>query len=124
VTISDEQMLNNLKLARAYAIVILREGPNAGTEAARAIVWEHGRRNFELREQGLLNVVLPVRDDSGLAGVGIFNTTADEARTIMSEDPGVQAGVFVFDVHEARGFPGDALRENDRPGVAPVAPGA
>jgi hypothetical protein len=40
----------------------------------------------------------------------------------MSDDPGVQAGVYVFDVHEARGFPGDALGDNDRPGATPAAP--
>jgi hypothetical protein len=27
----------------------------------------------------------------------------------MDGDPGVQAGVFVYDVHTCRGFPGDAL---------------
>ncbi|AYG03485.1 hypothetical protein D7I44_08020 [Gryllotalpicola protaetiae] len=115
-------MLDNLKLARAYAVVILRKNPESTTTDPRPIVWEHGRRNFDLREQGLLNVVLPVRDDSDLAGIGIFNTTPDEARDIMNEDPGVQAGLFTFEVHEARGFPGDGLKPNSRIGAPPAPP--
>jgi hypothetical protein len=117
--ISDEQMLNNLKDAREYAVVILRHGPQITHADVRSIVWEHGRRNFELRADGLLDVVLPVRDDSDVAGIGVFNTTVEEAERIMSADPGVQAGVFVFEVHPARGFPGDALGVNDRVGTAP-----
>jgi hypothetical protein len=27
----------------------------------------------------------------------------------MADDPGVQAGIFTFEVHACRGFPGDAL---------------
>jgi len=27
----------------------------------------------------------------------------------LNDDPGVQAGVFTFEVHGCRGFPGDSL---------------
>jgi hypothetical protein len=27
----------------------------------------------------------------------------------MDEDPGVKAGIFVYEVHACRGFPGDCL---------------
>jgi len=30
-------------------------------------------------------------------------------KTIMNDDPGVAAGVFTYQVHPCRGFPGDAL---------------
>ncbi len=43
---------------------------------ADKIVWEHGRRNFELRRDGILRVVCPVRDESEISGVGIFSTRA------------------------------------------------
>jgi len=32
-----------------------------------------------------------------------------EAKKIMDEDPGVAAGVFVYELHPCRGFPGDSL---------------
>ncbi len=30
-------------------------------------------------------------------------------KTFMNDDPGVAAGVFTYQVHPCRGFPGDAL---------------
>lgn len=98
-----------MSTTREYTIVLLEEGPQYGKDGADAIVWEHGRRNFELRADGLLNVVCPVRDDSPLCGVGIFPGTADEVRRLMDYDPGVRAGVFTYRIHPTRSFPGDAL---------------
>jgi hypothetical protein len=72
-------------------------------------VWEHGRRNFGLRDAGTLAVVLPVTDDSEVCGIGVFTTSIEETAAIMADDPGVRAGVFTYEVHPCRGFPGDAL---------------
>ena len=92
-----------------YTLAILRQGPAYHDEAARPIVWEHGRRNFGFRADGVLNVVCPVLDDSDVCGIGIFDASVAEVEAIMAGDPGVQAGVFVVDVHPCRSFPGDAL---------------
>jgi hypothetical protein len=35
--------------------------------------------------------------------------TFEEAKRIMDDDPGVKAGVFVFELHPCRSFPGDML---------------
>jgi hypothetical protein len=78
-------------------------------EISDALIWEHGRRNFSLRADGLLSIVCPVTDDTELCGVAIFNTSVERARQLMDEDPGVQAGVFSYEVHPVRGFPGDTL---------------
>jgi hypothetical protein len=107
--VTDEAMQAALTTTRMYTIAILRQGPAYGDDGARAIVWEHGRRNFGLRADGLLNVVCPVMDDSDVCGVGIFDAPVDEVDAIMAGDPGVVAGVFVYDLHPCRGFPGDAL---------------
>jgi hypothetical protein len=56
-----------------------------------------------------LAVVCPVVDGSAVAGVGIFSTGAEETAAIMNDDPGVRAGVFSYELHPCRGFPGDAL---------------
>jgi hypothetical protein len=50
-----------------------------------------------------------VTDASDLAGIGIFHATVEETKAIMDEDPGVQAGVFVYEAHPCRAFPGDSL---------------
>ena len=107
--ITDDYMRSMLATTKTYTIVILRVGPNRRTEGADAIVWEHGRRNFVLRAEGRLAIVCPVMDDSDVVGLGIFATDADEARRIMDGDPAVEAGLFVYDVHPCRSFPGDAL---------------
>jgi hypothetical protein len=107
--VTDEVMQAGMATTREYALAILRQGPAYHDEGARAIVWEHGRRNFGLRADGLLNVVCPVLDDSDVCGVGIFDASVAEVDAIMAGDPGVQAGVFVYDVHSCRSFPGDGL---------------
>jgi hypothetical protein len=106
---SDDEMKELLPTAQAYSVVILRTGPNYHTPAAAQIIWEHGRRNFGLRDDGVLSVVLPVTDESDVCGIGVFNCSVDEAVAIMDDDPGVAAGVFAYDVHPCRGFPGDRL---------------
>jgi len=107
--ITDDHMRAQLALARQYTLILLHEGPRANDPGSRAIVWEHGRRNMALREAGLLAVVCPVADDSTLCGMGVFVTDEDETRRILDGDPGVQAGVFTYEVHPVRGFPGSML---------------
>ncbi len=107
--ITDEYMLQMMATTRPYCVVILRAGPKKDQPDVEKIVWEHGRRNFELREEGLLSIVCPIRDGSDVSGVGIFNASLEETKKIMDEDPGVQAGVFVYEAHDSRSFPGDCL---------------
>lgn len=108
-TITDEFMRQRIAATRQYCVVILRAGPNRHVEGVEKIIWEHGRRNFELRADGVMPIVCPVNDGSDVSGIGIFNASVEEVKKIMDEDPGVQAGVFVYEVHACRGFPGDSL---------------
>jgi hypothetical protein len=107
--ITDEHMRTMLSKSAPYSVVLLERGPAYGSPGSDAVVWEHGRRNFELRAAGLLAVVCPVPDDSDLCGVGIFTPAPDEVARLMDGDPGVRAGVFTYSVHPCRSFPGDAL---------------
>ena len=107
--VADDEMQAGMATTRQYVLAILRQGPAYHDDGARAIVWEHGRRNFGLRADGVLNVVCPVTDDTEVCGVGIFDASVAEVEALMAGDPGVQAGVFVYDVHPCRSFPGDAL---------------
>lgn|SRR5512147_2271060 len=109
VTITDEYMKQMLPATKAYSVVILKAGPKIKTENVQQIIWEHGRKNFALRAEGLLSIVCPVMDESDVKGIGIFNTDAEETKKIMNDDPGVQAGVFVYEIHPCRSFPGDSL---------------
>lgn len=108
-TITDEYMRQRIAATRQYSVVILKHGPNKQMEGVEKIIWEHGRRNFQLRADGVMPIVCPVNDGSNVSGIGIFNASVDEVKKIMDEDPGVQAGVFVYEVHACRAFPGDSL---------------
>ena len=77
-TITDEYMYEMLPKTKAYSIVILRPGPKAeDTPEVKKIIWEHGRRNFALRADGLLSIVCPIREGN-VDGVGIFNASLTE----------------------------------------------
>jgi hypothetical protein len=80
-----------------------------GIKLKEKIIWEHGRRNFSLHRDGLLPIVCPIVDESEFSGVGIFNASIDEVRRIMDEDPVVKEGLFVYEVHDCRSFPGSLL---------------
>ncbi|MCU1402668.1 MAG: hypothetical protein JWM70_992 [Microbacteriaceae bacterium] len=108
-TITDEQMRARMAATKQYTVLTLKAGPNRQMDGADQIIWEHGRRNFQLRADGLLAIVCPVRDGSDVSGFGIFTLGVDETIELMKDDPAVKAGIFVCEVHAARGFPGDAL---------------
>lgn len=107
--ITDEFMRGHLAKAKPYSLVLLYASEQYGKPGSDAVVWEHGRRNFQLRSEGQLSIVAPVIDGTDLCGIGIFPGSLDEVAEIMADDPGVQAGLFTFQVHPIRSFPGDAL---------------
>jgi hypothetical protein len=107
--ISDEFMQQALPTTRAYTVVILKKGPAYAPPRTDPIIWEHGRRNFSLREAGLLSIVCPINDGTELAGISIFDASQDQTERIIRADPAVQARVLMFEIHPARSFPGDCL---------------
>ncbi len=111
--LSNEEFESLRTRARSYCALLLKAGPNYQMPGARDIIYEHGRRNMELLLEGRLPIVCPVVDGGELKGLGLFNAEEDEVRRIMDEDPGVKAGIFVYETHPVRGFPGSALPEKD-----------
>ncbi len=107
--VGDDTMRARLSAAAPYTVVLLHSTDACVRPTVDRLVWEHGRRNMALNEAGLLPVVLPVGDDTDLAGIGVFTVDADEVRSIMDDDPGVRAGIFTYEVHPVRGFPGSTL---------------
>jgi YCII-related domain len=107
--ITDEYMLDMLGETKDYTLMVLKQGPNWSAPDRDTIVWEHGRRNFALRADGVLAIVCPVFDDTPWCGIGIFNAPDQEVARIMDDDPGVRAGVFEYEIHPVRGFPGSEL---------------
>ena len=107
--ISDDYMRKMLDTAKDYCVCIIKMTPKRREPGANQIVWEHGRRNFSLRADGVLAIVCPIADDSGVSGVYIFDAGVDKVREIMEQDPAIKAGVFTYELHPCRSFPGDEL---------------
>ncbi len=103
-------MRERLGKARPYTVVLLRRTDKFKRPELDATIWEHGRRNMALVEHGVLSIVLPVNQyPTDWAGLGVFNATADDVEAIMEADPGVEAGIFSYEIHPVRGFPGSGL---------------
>jgi len=107
--ITDEDMRKGMAQTKEYCAVILKAGPNRQRAGVEKIIREHARRNFALREEGILSIVCPVADGSDVNGIGIFNAGIERVRATMDDDPGVREGIFVYEIHPCRSFPGDCL---------------
>lgn len=107
--ISKEYMMQVLSTAKNYTVLILRNTDKIKEPGVGRILYEHGKRNFQLRDEGVLSIVCRVNDDSDVSGIGIFNAPPDEVKKIMDGDPGVKAGVFTYELHVSSSFPGDSL---------------
>ena len=107
--ITDEFMKQMLIKSKNYTIVILKKTEKIDDPGTDKIKYEHGKRNFQLREDGILSIVCRINDESNISGVGIFNGNAEEVKKIMDNDPGVIAGIFTYEVHLCSSFPGDML---------------
>jgi len=113
--VSEEEFLAVRQAARAYTIMILRAGPNFrmpgpdGDPGVTDIIMRHGKRNLALKLAGLMPIICPIGDGSGVTGIGVFDAGPEEVERIMDADPGVMTGVFTYEVHACRSFPGSAL---------------
>lgn len=107
--ITDEYMQQMILKSRGYTIVILKAIQNTNEPEAEKTIWEHGRRNFSLREEGKLSIACPINDGTEVKGIGIFSISEEETKRIMDDDPAVKAGIFTYEIHPCRSFPGDML---------------
>ena len=107
--ITDDFIKEMLSKTKEYSIVVLKAGPNENIPERQQVAWEHVRRNFELREQGILSIVCPIFNHQDIRGIGIFNASKEELPKIMDEDPGVKKGMFVYEILSGKSFPGDSL---------------
>jgi uncharacterized protein YciI len=107
--ITDDYMKQMITKTKEYTIVILKAAQKRNVPETEKTIWEHARRNFSLREEGKLSIVCPINDETEVKGIGIFSTSEEETKRIMDEDPAVKAGIFTYETHPCRGFPGDML---------------
>jgi len=113
--VTDEMLGDALQRIRPYTVCILNacpgyQEPGPGRESWVAdLIWEHGKRNYALYLAGLMRIVCPVGDGSGITGVSIFDADPDQADLIMRQDPAVKAGLFTYEIHATQTFPESKL---------------
>jgi hypothetical protein len=104
---------------RPFTAVVLKAGPRFEMPGAdrsstvASIIYAHGKRNYALYLAGLLPIVCPVADGSGVCGISIFDAPVEDVERIMAGDPGVEAGVFTYKIHPTWTFPGSCLRAEE-----------
>jgi len=118
-----------------YLMGFFRKGPNYGAgnpEDRQKMLAAHLANIRKMAALGKLAVAGPFEDHGDLLGVFIFKgTTADEAKTLVAEDPMVKSGQAVLELHPwlaANGLrvnpPKGFVEENDveyaRPGGKPL----
>lgn len=109
IEISDDYMKEMRGKTKEYTVLLLRRTADTKQADIWPTIWEHGRRNHQLRASGIMPIVCPIPEDEVMAGVGIFDADPSEVDRIMAEDPAVKAGFLSYTVHACIGFPGDAL---------------
>jgi hypothetical protein len=108
--VTDEMLGDAIAASTPFTAVILRAGPRFAmpgpdrSDEVSAIIWAHGKRNFALYLAGLLPVVCPIADGSGVAGVGIFAAGETAVAEILDADPAIRAGVLTYELHPTRTF--------------------
>ena len=107
--ITDEQMQQMLTTAKAYSFVTLKTVAGVNAANVQSTIWEHGRRNFALRAEGVLSIVAPVTEERDIAGIYIFNAGQEKVEEILKEDPAIKAGIFTYEIFPIMSFPGDRL---------------
>jgi hypothetical protein len=113
--VTDAMLEEARSTTKPYTAVVLKAGPkfempgpDRDSEVAK-IIWAHGKRNYALCTAGLMPVVCPIGDGSGVTGISIIDASPEDVDQIMSNDPGVRAGVFTYEIHPTRTFPGSTL---------------
>ena len=107
--ITDEFVRQMQEKTKEYCVCILRITPKRAQTGAHRFIAEHNRRNFALRSQGSLAILCQIADGSTVSGVSIFNAGVDAVKKLMDEDPAVKEGIFTYELHPGRCFPGDIL---------------
>ena len=81
-------------------LVIYKPGPAflTGKPISAQPLGDHGRYLLSLHSKGTLKIAGPFTDDSG--GALMFSAASDaEAKEIITKDPAVISGVFVYEMH-------------------------
>ena len=98
---------------KQYTMVLLKKGANYDNMEPgdlRQNQMAHLEHLFSLRDKGILAINGPVTDEYDIVGVSIYNSAnKKEVELYVTNDPGVKAGRFVYEIYSWFSIPGDKL---------------
>jgi uncharacterized protein YciI len=104
-------------------LVIYRPGPAwlVGKSVLEQPLKEHGKYMLGLYIKGSMKLGGPLTDDAGGA---VLLAVADEseAKTIVTADPAVKSGIFVYEMHPWKLQPWDEFAKKAKSSPHPVTP--
>ena len=104
-------ILEKLANLKPYILMLLKKGPLYNSPDAQKIIQsEHLPYLFKLREEGIVAISIPVRNNTDIAAITVYTITGkDDIKKIADEDPGVKKGLFVYELLNCIGMKGDTL---------------
>jgi uncharacterized protein len=102
-----------LAKGKQYTLVFLKKGPHydmLDPNELQQNQTQHLEYLLGLREKGILCINGPVTDECNIVGVSIYNSKdVGEIERLVTNDPGVKSGRFLYEIHTWFSFPGDKL---------------
>ena len=97
IVAADEQLQ---AAAKTSFLVIYRPGPAwlVGKPVSEQPLKEHGKYMLSLYVKGSMKLAGPLTDNAGGAVV-LAVADESEAKAIVTEDPAVKSGIFVYEMH-------------------------
>jgi len=121
ITAADKQQI----AAKATFLVMYRPGPAwlPGKSVSEQPLKEDGTYMRTLYEQGSVKLAGPLTDDAGGAVV-LEVANESVAKAIVTEDPAVKSGVFVYEMHPWELKLGGEYAKKAKPSAEQGAPSA
>lgn len=106
-----QHILPQLANMKPYLLMLQKKGPNYNNAYAQQIIQaEHLPYLFRLREEGTVLLSIPVMDNTDVTAIAIYSVIdKEEAKRLTEADPGVQKGIFVYELLSCIGMKGDTL---------------
>jgi uncharacterized protein YciI len=117
---TDEQQQEETKTTY---LVIYRPGPGwlAGKPVSEQPLKEHGKYMLSLYIKGSMKLAGPLTDNTGGA-VLLAVANEAEAKALVTDDPAVRSGVFVYEMHPWKLQPWEEFAKKAKSAAEPVAP--
>jgi uncharacterized protein YciI len=104
-------------------LVIYRPGPGwlPGKSVLEQPLKEHGKYMLSLYMKGLMTLAGPLTDNAGGA-VLLAVANESEAKALVTDDPAVKSGVFVYEMHPWKLQPWEEFAKKAKAAAQPVTP--